>query len=130
VLVRTDISLEQQIVQVGHACLEAGRQFKWPDTSCNLIVLRVATLADLQITVEQATLEGIRTARFYEPDHDLGFTAACTEPLTDPIRRFFRRFPLWRERVIYIQARGPPNPDSANLPKMLSPFSVQNSRLQ
>ncbi len=89
-LVRTDIPLAQQIVQVGHACLEAGRRFAWPEEPCHLVVLAVPTLADLQIAVERATLAGIRLAHFGEPDDSLGLTAACTEPLNAPLRRLFR----------------------------------------
>jgi hypothetical protein len=72
------------------------------------VVLGVATLADLRITVERARLSGIRIALFHEPDHDLGFTAACTEPLTGSIRRVFHRLSLWREPVTHPPARGPP----------------------
>ncbi|MEP7289333.1 MAG: hypothetical protein ABI947_26575 [Chloroflexota bacterium] len=107
-LVRTDILLAQQVVQVGHACLEAGRQFEWSEGACNLVVLGAATLPDLQIIIEQASLAGIRMARFYEPDGDLGLTAVCTEPLTGPIRRVFRRLTLWREPLGNTSARDPP----------------------
>lgn len=107
-LVRTDIPLAQQVVQVGHACLEAGRRFTWPETPCNLIVLGVRTQLDLQIAVERARLAGIGIALFYEPDHDLGATAACTEPLTGAVRRLFRRLPLWCEPLSVTTARGPP----------------------
>ncbi len=97
-LVRTDIPLAQQIVQVGHACLEAGRRFEWPEQSCNLVVLGVPALADLQIAVEWTTLAGIRMALFDEPDDGLGLTAACTEPLNTPLRRLFRNYSLWKVR--------------------------------
>jgi hypothetical protein len=106
VLVRTDIPLAQQVVQVSHACLEAGRRFDWPEEPCNLVVLAVPTQRDLQISVERACLAGIQIAVFDEPDDGLGITAACTEPLTDPLRRIFRRLPLWRESN---PVRGPPS---------------------
>lgn len=104
-LVRTDMPLEQQLVQVGHACLEAGRQFSWPEEPCNLVVLDVASEKDLQIAVEHAHLAGIRMAVFCEPDYNLGITAACSEPLNGVHRRVFRRLPLWREPA---PARDPP----------------------
>ncbi len=107
-LVRTDIPLAQQIVQVGHACLEAGRRFEWPEEPCHLVVLRVATLADLQTAVEWANLAGIQLALFDEPDNGLGLTAACTEPLNAPFRRLFRNYSLWSARVMAAQARSPP----------------------
>jgi hypothetical protein len=37
---------------------------------------------------------GIRSTIFYEPDHEMGYTAACTEPVSGPARRIFRRFRL------------------------------------
>lgn len=107
-LVRTDILLAQQIVQVGHACLEAGRRFEWPQEACNLVVLGVATLSDLHTALEDAELAGIQTACFFETDGQLGLTAACTEPLTGPIRRVFRRFTLWCEPRACTSVRGPP----------------------
>lgn len=109
VLVRTDISLAQQIVQVGHACLEAGRWFVWPDTPCNLVVLSVANVSDLQAAIERIQLAEVRIALFYEPDHQLGLTAACTEPISGAFRRLFRRFPLW-DADGTPSARGPPHP--------------------
>jgi hypothetical protein len=39
--------------------------------------------------------EAIRYALFFEPDDGLGFTAACTEPLTDIKRYLFSRYRLW-----------------------------------
>ncbi len=122
-LVRTDIPLAQQVVQVGHACLEAGRRFDWPELPCNLVVLGVATQADLQIIVERVALAGVRLALFHEPDDDLGLTAACTAPLTGPIRRILRRLPLWSEPVCHAPARGPPTrPARSRLPIDLARF--------
>ncbi len=97
-LVRTDIPLPQQIVQVGHVCLEAGRRFAWPGRSCNLVVLGIATLADLQNAIDRVTLAGVRWALFYEPEDGLGLTAACTEPLNTLLRRLFRNYSLWNGR--------------------------------
>ena len=41
VLIRKDISPEQQVVQAGHACLEAGFKFERPDRTSFLILLQV-----------------------------------------------------------------------------------------
>jgi hypothetical protein len=38
----------------------------------------------------------VQCITFYEPDDGLGYTAACTEPITGLNRRLFRRIPLWR----------------------------------
>jgi hypothetical protein len=97
VLVRTDLLLAQQIVQVGHACVEAGRRFEWPAEPCNLVVLAVPSLGDLECAVHRIELEGVPTVVFRENDRGLEPTAACTAPVPRSLRRVFRRFSLWHE---------------------------------
>jgi hypothetical protein len=99
--------LADQIVQVAHACLEAGRRFQ-PEDGCHLVMLHVPDEIELRLAVQQAEASGIRCALFHEPDDNLGFTAACTEPVVASYRRFFRRYPLWTESEISIAPRGPP----------------------
>jgi hypothetical protein len=106
--VRADIPLADQIVQVGHACLEAGRRFEQPAESPHLIVLSVSSEAHLHDAIAQTEVQGIRCAVFHEPDDDMGNTAACTEPVSGAYRRVFRRFPLWSAPVGGMWARGPP----------------------
>jgi hypothetical protein len=93
--VRTDIPLADQIVQVGHACMEAGFKFPKPDPPVNLVLLCVDSESQLLEVLEGIRLRGIRFALFHEPDEDLGFTAACTEPLENRHRREFRNLSLW-----------------------------------
>jgi len=50
----------------------------------------------LLATLEAMSLRGIQFVLFHEPDDQMGFTAACTEPLTIAYRREFRKFPLWK----------------------------------
>lgn len=95
VLIRRDLPLADQIVQVGHACLEGGFQFKKPDETIHLIVIGVESETYLLATLERIGLKGIRFVVFHEPDDELGFTAACTQPLSAAYRREFRDFPLW-----------------------------------
>lgn len=90
------MSLADQIVQVGHACLEAGNRFKQPDEPSHLVLLRVPSEQKLYDAGAQIELAGIRYQTFYEPDNSLGHTALCTEPISGIYRRMFRRFPLWR----------------------------------
>ncbi len=93
-LVRLDLGPADQIVQLGHACLEAGRCFAWPSGSATLVVLAVETAAALRDAIEEARLAGIRAVAFVEPDRALGLTAVCTEPTVE--RRCFRHHRLWR----------------------------------
>jgi hypothetical protein len=108
VLVRIDIPLADQIVQVGHACLEAGHRFEQPQEPCHLVLLSVDSEKELQIVVERAELSDARCVVFYEPDNNLGWTAACTEPVTGINRRVFQRLPLWRADAANQNERDPP----------------------
>jgi len=109
VLVRADIPLADQIVQVGHACIEAGRRFAQPAEPCHLVLLSVASERHLRDAVARAELAGIRCTVFNEPDDDMGDTAACSEPVLAGDRRVFRRFPLWCAPAGAVWARGPPD---------------------
>ena len=93
---RTDVSLADQIVQVGHACLEAGFKFKKPDKGFYLVVVSIESQPQLLSVLERISQQGIQFIVFHEPDDQMGFTAACTEPLDAIFRREFRDFPLWR----------------------------------
>ncbi len=104
---RTDIPLADQIVQVGHACLLAGTRFV-PDAGCHLVVLGVPGEARLLAAVAEAEMAGIRCVVFFEPDDDLGDTAACTAPVDVDARPLFRRYALWRARSAAPRERAPP----------------------
>jgi hypothetical protein len=97
-----DIPIADQIVQVGHACLEAGFKFRKPNETVNLIVLSVDSEIHLLTSAEKLGVRGIQLFLFHEPDDQMGFTAACTEALNVTYRREFRDFPLWKSsrRVI------------------------------
>ena len=101
VFVRSDLPAAVQMVQVGHACLEAGRRFLESAeglTPCHLVLLSVPSEARLQeIASRLRDEEGIRSVVFFEPDGGWGHTAACTEPVFGKQRRAFRRFRLWHQ---------------------------------
>jgi len=94
--VRTDLPLADQLVQVGHACLEAGRVFEQPGEPCNLVVLRVDSEQALREAATRCSLAGIRFVLFCEPDRGIGQSALCTEPISGSARAVFRRYELWR----------------------------------
>jgi hypothetical protein len=106
--VRTDIPLADQIVQVGHACLEAGNRFEQPLNPCNLVVLSVPSERHLHEAVARIRFAGIECLVFYEPDEAMGYTAACTQPVRPNYRRVFKRFSLWGASSLPPEARGPP----------------------
>ncbi len=94
--VRTDISLADQICQVSHASVEAGRRFGIPE-HCNLVLLQVPNqqaLLDIQAKCKRNNVEIFLN---HEPDDNMGFTAACTTAIMGSTRRLFSSFPLWRD---------------------------------
>jgi hypothetical protein len=96
VFVRMDIPLANQIVQVGHACFEAGNLYDTPDKSCFLILFGVKDEEALLDAVQKAKDNNIQIHAFYEPDFPVGFTAACTEPIQGVRRKAFEKYKLWR----------------------------------
>jgi hypothetical protein len=97
ILVRADISIEQQIVQAGHAALEAGFRFKRPDVTSSLILLTVPDQAALKAAGERLERNGIEHHMFFEPDFGMGYSALATRPMVlKAERQSMRRYPLYR----------------------------------
>lgn len=109
---RTDIPVVGQLVQIGHACYQAGAAFKpaqglstcdGQDQVPNLILIGVESEKALMEEVEGARLHGIRIEVFHETgvvytgrtEPVSGYTAACTEPLSGGKRRWFQRLQLY-----------------------------------
>jgi hypothetical protein len=84
-----------QIVQAAHAAIQATNLF--PSSDPNLVVLEVENQADLVRASDRLKMSGIENAAFFEPDNDLGFTAAATAPLKHEQRRFLRGYRLLRD---------------------------------
>ncbi len=93
IAVRSDLTPVQQLVQVAHSTHESGGQFGCPK-HCHMVVFEVSDVGGLQKFCEVCGNSGIRYSLFYEPDNNLGYTAACTEPITGAIRSRLRRFQL------------------------------------
>ena len=97
-LVRVDIPIADQIVQVGHACLEAGRRYMGSDEAPNLVLLGLASERQLLDALGRLDVRGIGYAAFHEPDDQMGYTAVCTEPLSAERGSAFQRMRLWRQK--------------------------------
>lgn len=95
VFVRQDISIEQQMVQAGHACTEVGYAIREAGESienlhmCLIGVLNVEELAKAQTVL---TRNDIKHVAFFEPDMDNQMTAIATYPIGHRKRRFLRGF--------------------------------------
>ncbi len=105
VFVRTDLPAADQIVQVGHACLEAGSKFDQPKAPCHLVLIGIASEARLCEAAAWLEAAGIRSTAFFEADDAMGYTALCTEPVQGGTRRSLKRFKLWHQPGT---ARAPP----------------------
>lgn len=97
VFVRTDLPVEQQMVQSNHASLEAGLEFgRKSNEISSLIVLQVPDKQSLEEAMQFVESKGIRCIDFHEPDWDYGLTAFGSEPVTLEQRKIFRNWKLWR----------------------------------
>ena len=102
---RTDLPVADQLVQVGHACLEAGNKFGQPKAPSHLVLFGVSSEARLREAAAWLEAADIRTVAFFEPDDAMGYTALCTEPVQGGSRRFLKRFKLWQQSA---SPRAPP----------------------
>jgi len=96
-LIRRDIPFAQQLVQVGHAALEAGREHYRSDEIASFIVLEVPDRAALEAAAKRLSELGIDHHMFFEPDFKMGYSSLATRPVSGKERQIFRRWPLWRD---------------------------------
>jgi hypothetical protein len=98
--IRRDISPEQQRVQLGHACYEAGKKFADNHGISSLILLSARDREDLENISRKLEEKGIDFYMFFEPDDGMGYSAICSEPIVNPnLRNFFRKWELFTEAV-------------------------------
>jgi hypothetical protein len=99
--IRQDISPEQRIVQVGHACYEAGKLFNDDHGISSLILLPAKDEDDIKDIAYRLGMRGIDFYAFFEPDNNMGISALCTHPITSKAdRRFFRKWSLFKDKEI------------------------------
>jgi hypothetical protein len=95
--IREDLTPAQKIVQIGHACYEAGKLFQDKEGISSLILLSAKDEEDLMFIAERLEMRGIDFYMFYEPDFGMGNSAICTRPITDKRERsFFKRWDLYK----------------------------------
>lgn len=96
VIIRKDISLVQQSVQIGHAALEAGFRFEKPKETSFLIVLEVENQESLKKAAHFLGERDIDFYMFFEPDNHMGFSAICTRPVYEKREKnLFKRWKLY-----------------------------------
>jgi len=96
--IREDLSPEQKIVQIGHACYEAGKKFQDTNGISSMILLSAKDQDDLKRIADTIDGRGIEFYMFYEPDFGpMGYSALCTKPITERREQnFFRRWNLYK----------------------------------
>lgn len=101
-MVRTDIPLADQLVQVGHACFDAGT--KHGKLGAYMVLLEVGSEFELKEYAERAKQNKIKHVMFYETDPILdddilpmGHTAFCTQPISGKKRLTFADCVLWNQ---------------------------------
>ena len=98
--VRQDLSPEQRIVQIGHACYEAGKKFQDDLGVSNLVLLSVENEDELTDIAFKLDMRGIGYYMFYENDIN-SYTAICTVPVIEGNERsFFKKYKLYSEETI------------------------------
>lgn len=97
--VRQDLSPVQKIVQIGHACHEAGKRTPDRDVS-SLVLLSAESEQDLKNISEELDMKGIDHYTFFEPDFGpMGYTALCTRPISEKReQRHFKKWKLYKEK--------------------------------
>lgn len=99
-LVRSDLTISQQIVQAAHAAHEAGIRHGNPVDVSSLVLIAVPDEAALRTEFSRIQAAGITAYLFTEPDMQDAATALCTAPITGDARRLFRRYSLWRPKEV------------------------------
>lgn len=103
--IREDLTPEQRIVQLGHACHEAGKLIPKEESKDipSLILLSAQDEDDLILIARKLDCAGIAHSMFYEPDcnrltgETMGYSAICTRPIMAPRERaLFKEYNLFR----------------------------------
>lgn len=100
ILVRRDLSLAQQTVQAIHAGIAANHRFGGLKSDTRLALLAVESQTDLKHWMGRLEEKGIEFEPFFEPDHDTGWSALATSPITSKKARCFSKLPLWSPKMI------------------------------
>ena len=99
--VRKDLPLADQLVQVGHVCQTAGKEFDIPN-DCHMVLIGINSANELYSVMDLLESKSIDFVSFYEPDSmdesdiPMGITALCTRPITKQEKKCFSLFPLWK----------------------------------
>lgn len=98
VIVRTDITPSQQLVQSAHAVLESANKFSissWQQHP-HLVVCGVSCISLLLEASARLADANVPHIVWHEPDMNDQSTALATAPISGETRRFFRKYQCLR----------------------------------
>ena len=97
VIVRKDLTAEQQVVQAAHAALEAGFHSARPKEPPNLVLLEVESEQKLLLAAAKLKMADVPHHVFFEPDNQTGHSALASGPLRGKkARAHFKAYPLFK----------------------------------
>lgn len=96
VVIRRDISVEQQVVQGIHAAMAATAQFGGLTSETRLVLMSVEDEEELLSLADKLHYSNIEFSLFKEPDYKMGFSALATSPGIISDRKMFKKLPLWK----------------------------------
>lgn len=93
---RKDLSPSQQAVQACHAIIESFRNSIIPldGNHPHLVICEVKGLPQLIKVIDKLKSISIKHSFFIEPDLDNTLTAVSTEPVSQELRKHFKKFQL------------------------------------
>lgn len=95
ILVRKDLSKEQQGVQAVHAGMASVNEHKGLKNDTRLVLLSVENESDLLRWKEKTFYKDIKHEIFYEPDHGIGWSALATAPISRKEGKLFKKLSKW-----------------------------------
>ena len=96
VLVRTDLTAAQQMVQAAHAAYEAGSKYGTHERNGSLVMCAVSDEEALQQAISRLEYGDIPHVVWREPDLGNEITSVATAPLPPVQRKAMRRFRMWQ----------------------------------
>jgi hypothetical protein len=103
--IRKDLPVVHQLIQVGHACHEAGKWFEEPnpkmelDEPANMVLFEVENEEELIKASNWLYFWEIEYIEFKESDMNNEFTSICTQIIdTEEKRNLFRGFKLYNDK--------------------------------
>lgn len=98
--VRTDLPIEQQIIQTNHATYHMALAYPFHNhqTIPSIVLIGVPHQKALERVIQKLNRHNIAHTPFYEPDWDMGLSAVATTPnLSEEQRSVLRNYSIWRE---------------------------------